>query len=111
MLAGAVLVLVCATYLLGLRSQWNAHRPTYETGEAHRNGRDDAAVFDGDNGTHVWFELDDIVWKAHDGTDSGSIPPCLRSPGSTAVVEIGLIEVARPYGDGSYEKVLSLTCP
>jgi len=68
------------------------------------------AYFDPENGGRVGFRLDDVVWKAGDETDSGSVPPCLREPGDRVAVHAGVIEVARPYGSGSYQQVLSVTC-
>jgi hypothetical protein len=70
-----------------------------------------SAYFDPDNGDRVAFRLDDVVWKSGDRTDSGGIPPCLQEAGERLDVQVGVIEVTRPYGSGSYQQVLSVTCP
>lgn len=70
-----------------------------------------SAYFDPVNGDRVAFRLDDVVWKSGDRTDSGSIPPCLQEAGERVDVQVSVIEVARPYGSGSYQQVLSVTCP
>jgi hypothetical protein len=67
--------------------------------------------FDPDHGERLAFRLDDVVWKSGDRTDSGSIPPCLRQAGERVNVQVGVIEVDRPYGSGPYQQVLSVTCP
>lgn len=69
------------------------------------------AYFDTDDGERVALRLDDVVWRSGDRSDSGSVPPCLREVGERVAVHVGLIEVTRPYGSGSYGKVLSVTCP
>lgn len=79
-------------------------------GEAARNGNDVTALFEGDDGTHLWLQLDALVWKSGERTGNDGLPPCLRDPGARAAVEVGIIEVARPYGSGSYQQALSLTC-
>ena len=58
------------------------------------------------------FRLDDIVWRRSDNRsdDGGTIPACLRQEGMSVEVEVGMIEVNRPFGSGSYWEVLSLTC-
>ena len=98
-------------YQMGLRSTWSAHHPYPVNGEATRNGDEDSyAVFEGDDGTHLWFQMNEVVWKSGQRTGDEGIPPCLRKPGVKAAVRVGVIEVARPYGSGSYRQVLSLTC-
>lgn len=75
-----------------------------------RNGDDNTAVIEGEDGTHLWFRMSGVVWKSGQQTSEDGIPPCLREPGAKADVRVGVIEVARPYGSGSYHQVLSVTC-
>lgn len=105
-------VLVLAGYLVGLRSPWNAHHPSVIDGTAERvpANMPTGSFVDREGQHRVWFRLDDVVWSADGNTDSGSVPPCLRTPGESVPVEVGLIEVRRPYGSGSYLQVLSVTC-
>jgi hypothetical protein len=106
------LLLVLLGYVAGVRSAWTAHHPRVVSGTAERVPADvPFAYFDPDNGDRVAFRLDDVVWKSGDRTDSGSIPPCLQEAGERAGVQVGVIEVTRPYGSGSYQQVLSVTCP
>lgn len=111
---GVVLALLLASlgYVVGVRSAWSAHHPRVLSGTAERVPAEvPSAYFDPDNGDRVAFRLDDVVWKSGDRTDSGSIPPCLREAGERVAVRVGVIEVNRPYGSGSYQQVLSVTCP
>ena len=114
-LTGLVLVgllLLVTGYLVGVRSPWAAHHPRVATGTAQRVPADvPLAYFDDEHGDRVTFRLDDVVWRSGDRTGSDSIPPCLREPGQPVDVQAGLIEVTRPFGSGSYERVLSVTCP
>lgn len=106
------LVLVSIGYLIGVRSSWTAHHPSVVMGTAERVPADvPFAYFDPDDGVRLAFRLDDVVWKSGDKTGDGSIPPCLREAGERVTVQAGVIEVARPYGSGSYQQVLSVTCP
>lgn len=106
------LLLVSLGYIAGVRSAWTAHHPRVVSGTAERVLADvPSAYFDPVNGDRVAFRLDDVVWKSGDRTDSGSIPPCLQEAGERVDVQVGVIEVARPYGSGSYQQVLSVTCP
>lgn len=89
---------------------WTAHHAYLVDGVATRYGKDSAAVFRGDDRTHVWFRMDGVVWKSGQLTGEDGIPPCLREPDATAAVRVGVIEVARPYGSGSYRHLLSVTC-
>jgi hypothetical protein len=99
-------------YLMGVRSSWTAHHPSVVNGTAERVPANvPMGYFDPNGGDRVEFRLDDVVWKAGDRTDSGSIPPCLQVAGERVSVHVGLIEVSRPYGSGSYQQVLSVTCP
>ena len=110
--AVVALLLVSLGYVLGVRSPWMAHHPAVVRGTAERVPGDmPYAYFDPDDGDSVEFRLDDVVWKSGDRADSGSIPPCLRETGDRVVVQAGVIEVTRPYGSGSYQQVLSVTCP
>ncbi|HSE71666.1 MAG TPA: hypothetical protein VLA97_12975 [Nocardioidaceae bacterium] len=110
--AGLALLLVSLGYVIGVRSSWTAHHPSAVSGMAERVPANvPYAYFDPESGGRVGFRLDDVVWKAGDETDAGSIPPCLREPGDRVAVHAGVIEVARPYGSGSYQQVLSVTCP
>jgi hypothetical protein len=106
------LLLVTLGYGAGLRSAWTAHHPRVVSGTAERVPADvPSAYFDPDDGDRVAFRLDDVVWRSGDRTDSGSIPPCLQEAGERTDVRVGVIEVTRPYGSGSYQRVLSVTCP
>jgi len=106
------LLLVAMGYLVGVRSPWTAHRPHVVSGTAWRLPANiPVAFFDPGNGDAVQFRLDDVVWKSGDETGDNSLPPCLREQNKRVAVEAGLIEVSRPYGDGSYFRVVSLTCP
>jgi hypothetical protein len=106
------LVFVSLGYVVGVRSSWTAHHPAVVSGMAQRIPADyPMGYFDPDGGDRVEFRLDDVVWKAGDRIDAGSIPPCLRDAGARVSVQVGLIEVSRPYGSGSYQEVLSVTCP
>lgn len=69
------------------------------------------AYFHPEDGGKVAFRLDTVVWRSGDRTDSGSIPPCLTEGHERVAVEVGVIELTRPYGSGSYQQVLSVTCP
>jgi hypothetical protein len=110
--AGLALLLVALGYVIGVRSSWTAHHPSAISGTAERVPANvPYAYFDPDKGGRVGFRLDDVVWKAGDKTDSGRIPPCLREAGERVAVQAGVIEVARPYGSGSYQQVLSVSCP
>lgn len=106
----AASVLLVLGYQVGLRSPWNPHHPYLVNGEAMRYGKDSAAVIEGDNGTHMWTRMDHVVWKAGQRTGEDGIPPGLREPDAKAAVRVGVIDVARPFGSGSYPQVLSLTC-
>jgi hypothetical protein len=108
--AVAAALLLVLGYPVGLRSPWNAHDPYLVDGEATRNGRDSSALVQGDSGTQLWFDMHDIVWKSGDRTGADGIPPCLRGPEAQAQVQVGVVEVSRPFGSGSYRKVLSVTC-
>jgi len=109
-------VLASMGYVVAVRSWWTAHHPSVVDGTAERvpanvpTGYFDPEGSD-DPDDRVAFRLDDVVWKAGDDADSGSIPPCLRDAGKRVSVQVGLIEVTRPYGSGSYQQVLSVTCP
>ena len=110
--AALAVVFVSLGYVVGVRSSWTAHHPSVVSGTAERVPANvPTGYFDPDGGDRVAFQLDDVVWKAGGRTDSGSIPPCLQDAGERVSVEVGLIEVSRPYGSGSYAQVLSLTCP
>ncbi len=110
--AGIALLLVALGYVIGVRSSWTAHNPSAISGTAERVPANvPYAYFDPDDGGRVGFRLDNVVWKAGDKTDSGRIPPCLREAGERVAVQAGVIEVARPYGSGSYQQVLSVACP
>jgi hypothetical protein len=112
--AGAVLglLLVSLGYVAGTRTPWTAHHPRVVPGTAERVPADvPYAYFDFEDGDRVAFRLDDVVWRSGDRTGSGSVPPCLRDAGERVAVRAGLIEVSRPFGSGSYERVLSVTCP
>jgi hypothetical protein len=106
-------VLVSIGYLVGLRSPWSAHHPSLVDGFAERvpANTPTGSFVDRDGQHRVEFRLDDVVWKAEGNTDSGSVPPCLQNPGERVSVQVGLIEVRRPFGSGSYLQVLSVTCP
>jgi hypothetical protein len=108
-LTAAALLLVLG-YQSGLRSPWNAHHPYQVNGEATRYGKDSHAVIEGNDGTHLWVRMDGVVWKSGQRTGDDGLPPCLREPDARAAVRVGVIDVARPYGSGSYPQVLSLTC-
>lgn len=106
------LLLLFAGYEVGVRSPWTAHHPTVVSGTAQRVPADvPTGYFDSVDGHRVAFRLDEVVWKANGTTEVGSIAPCLRENGKRVPVEAGVIEVTRPYGSGSYQVVLSLTCP
>lgn len=106
------LLLVAVGYFVGVRSPWTAHRPHVVSGTAWRQPADiPIAFFDSGNGDAVQFRLDDVVWKSGDETGDNSLHPCLREQNERVAVEVGLIEVSRPYGDGSYFRVVSVTCP
>lgn len=110
--AGLALVLVALGYVAGVRSPWTAHHARVMNGTAERVPADvPSAYFDPDGGDRVLFRLDDVVWQSGDRTGSGSIPPCLEDPGERVEVRAGVLEVARAYGSGSYQRVLSVTCP
>jgi hypothetical protein len=109
-LVTAAALLLVLGYQAGLRSPWNAHHPYLVSGEATRNGQDSHAVIEGTDGTHLWVQMNGVVWKSGRRTGENGIPPCLREPGAKAAVRVGVIDVARPYGSGSYTQVLSLTC-
>jgi len=112
LMAVLALVFVSLGYVVGVRSSWMAHHPSVVSGTAERVPADvPMGYFDPDGGDRVAFRLDDVVWKAGGKTDSGSIPPCLQDAGERVSVQVGLIEVSRPYGSGSYQQVLSVTCP
>lgn len=105
-------LLVSLGYAIGVRSPWTAHHPRIASGTAERvPGNVPFGYFDPDEGGRVAFRLDDVVWESAEGTGSGSVPPCLRDVGQPLAVEVGLMEVARPFGSGSYWRVLSVTCP
>lgn len=109
--AALALLLVSIGYLIGVRSSWTAHQPAVVSGMAERVPADvPFAYFDPDDGDRVAFRLDDVAWKSGDKTGEGSIPPCLREAGERVAVQAGVIEVTRPYGAGSYQRVLSVTC-
>jgi len=115
LLVAVVLVVLVLGYQSGLRSSWSAHHPRLVDGEAMRNGngdQDTSAVFTGKDGTHELVQLDRVAWRSGQRTGDGTdgLPPCLRTPGVKAAVQVGVIELARPYGEGSYRQVLSLTC-
>lgn len=114
-LVAAVLVglmLVSLGYYLGVRSPWTAHRPHVVAGTAWREPADiPVAFFDAGSGDAIEFRLDDVVWKSGNETGDYSVPPCLKDPNRRIEVEVGVIEVSRPYGDGSYLRVVSVTCP
>lgn len=103
--------LVFLGYLAGLRSSWSGHQPTTVNVTVERVRMDVPYALFMHDGRQVGFRLDDIAWRTDNNSDSGTIPPCLRVPGEPAKVELGMIEVNRPWGSGSYWKVLSLTCP
>lgn len=106
------LVLASMGYAIGARTPWTAHHPDDQSGTAERVAANvPLAYFDPDGGERVSFRPDNVVWKSGERTGSGSIPPCLREIGARVTVNVGVIEVTRPYGSGSYGKVLSLTCP
>ncbi|GAA2151818.1 hypothetical protein GCM10009844_34440 [Nocardioides koreensis] len=106
------LLLVLAGYLIGVRSPWTAHHPHLVSGQAERVPADvPSGYFDPEDGDRVAFRLDDVVWRSGGRTGEGSVPPCLREEGRRVAVHVGLLEVARPFGSGSYGQVLSLTCP
>ena len=106
------LLLVSLGYYVGDRSSWTAHRPHAVSGTAWREPADiPVAFFDPGNGDAIQFRLDDVVWKSGDETGDNRVPPCLREPSTRVVVEAGVIEVSRPYGDGFYFRVVSVTCP
>lgn len=114
--AGAVLValaLVFVGYLIGLSSPWSAHKPTVVSGTVERVRSDVPwAVFTPDGGgEQVEVYLDQVVWRTERTTGSESVPPCLRRENASITAEVGMIEVSRPFGSGSYWKILSLTCP
>lgn len=106
------LLLLSAGYLVGVRSPWTAHHPETVEGTAVRIASSpyEAAYFDPSGGDRIMFNLNDVVWEADGKTGSGSIPPCLREVGERTPVEVGLINVKRPSGDGSYFEVLSVMC-
>lgn len=111
-LAAAALVLTAAGYGWGARTTSSAHHPQVVSGTAVRIPANvPVAHFYSDSGDRVMFRLDDVVWKAGEKTGGEyTVPPCLRVPGQKVDVEVGLIEVTRPYGSGSYLKVLSVNC-
>jgi len=110
--AGLALLLACLGYAIGVRSTWTAHHPAVVSGTAERVPADvPYAFFDSEDGDRVAFRLDDVVWKSGDTTDEGSIPPCLGEAGKRVAVQAGPIEVTRSYGSGSYQQVLSVSCP
>jgi hypothetical protein len=109
LLATAALLLVLG-YQSGLRSPWNAHHPYLVDGEATRYGKDAKAVIERDDGTHLWVGMNGVVWKSGRRTGEDGIPPCLRKADATAAVQVGVIDIDRPYGSGSYPQVLWLTC-
>ena len=98
------LVLVALGYVVGVRSSFTAHHPSVVSGTAERVPAEvPMGYFDSDGGDSVAFRLDDVVWKAGDKTDSGSIPPCLQDAGERVSVQAGVIEVSRPYGFGGLD--------
>ncbi len=106
------LILVSLGYAIGVRSPWTAHHPRFLSGTVQRVAGDaPVAYFDPDDGERVSFRLDDVVWSSGGMTGSNSIPPCLREVGQPTAAQVGLIEVTRPFGSGSYRQVLSVTCP
>lgn len=108
----AALLLVLLGYLAGVRSPWTAHHAHVMSGTAQRVAMDvPYAYFDPEGGDRVGFRLDDVPWSSGGKTQPGRIPPCLRDVGERVEVQVGIIEIARPYGSGSYSKVLSVTCP
>lgn len=110
-LVGAAALLLIVGYQLGIRSTWNAHEPDLVDGMATRDGEiGSMAVIEKDDGTHLWFQMEGVVWKSGQRHGEDGIPPCLREPDVKAAVHVGVIEVARPFGSGSYSKVLSVTC-
>ena len=58
----------------------------------------------------VTFRLDDVIWMAGRRTGADTVPPCLRGD-ERVRVEATLIELARPFGSGSYDQVISVICP
>lgn len=107
-----VTALVVVGYLVGLRSPWSAHHPQVVSGTASRVAADvPVATFTTEGGEDVWFPLDDVVWRSGDETGDDTVPPCLRESGVRVEVEVGLLEVTRPFGSGSYPHVLSVRCP
>jgi hypothetical protein len=104
--------LLLVGYMVGLGSPWSAHDPTVVKVNVEHVPADvpwGLFIHDGDQ---VQFRLDDVVWRSADQSDDGgTIPTCLRQAGASADVEVGMIEVNRPFGSGSYWQVLSLTCP
>ena len=108
---GVAALLLVLGYELGIRSTWNAHDPELVEGVATRDGDiGTMAVVEKDDGTHLWFQMEGVVWKSGQRTGEDGVPPCLREPDVRAAVQVGVIEVARPFGSGSYTKVLSVTC-
>ncbi|NYD59549.1 hypothetical protein BKA08_003787 [Nocardioides marinisabuli] len=105
------LLLVSLGYVGGARSPWMAHHPSVVSGTAERVPANvPYAYFQPDDGDKFAFRLDDVAWESGDRVGSGNIPPCLREAGESVAVHAGVIEVARPYGSGSYRQVLSVTC-
>lgn len=106
------LVLVGLGYALGIRSPWTAHHPRVVSGTAQRVAANvPTGYFDTADRERVSFRLDDVVWRSGDRTGSGTVPPCLRDTGQQVEVRVGLLEVSRPFGSGSYFRVLSVDCP
>ena len=110
-LVGVAVLLLLFGYQVVISSTWNAHDPEMVDGMATRDGDiGTMAVVEKDDGTHLWFQMEGVVWKSGQRTGEDGIPPCLREPDVKAAVQVGVIEVARPFGSGSYTKVLSVTC-
>lgn len=105
------LLFVWLGYAIGVRTPWTAHHPRDLSGTAERIAANvPLAYFDPDDGERVSFRLDDVVRSSGDRTGTNSVPPCLREMGQRVAVQVGLIEVTRPFGSGSYRRVLSVTC-
>ncbi|TCJ23696.1 hypothetical protein [Nocardioides jejuensis] len=105
------IAIAIAGYWVGLRSPWSVHHPYRVEGTAQLVPADvPFAYFKQKGQEHIAFRPDTIPWMAGDKTDSNSIPPCIRKAGQLARVRVTLIEVARPFGSGSYRTIESLVC-
>ena len=110
--AALAIALLGAGVALGVRSSWAAHHPRTESGTALRVASDvPVGGFIADDGEQIQFRLDDVIWMAGRRTGTDTVPPCLREVGERVRLEATIIELARPFGDGSYDQLVSLVCP